>query len=245
MEVLSGYVEHIVYQNPSNGYTVMNVVFGGEEITCVGICVGLGQGENIEAEGEYVTHQLYGKQFQINSYRTVAPTGKDDIERYLASGAIKGIGPVRAALIVKKFGEETLKIIQEQPERLEEVRGISAKMAMEIGIWAEEKKDLRDAALFLQRYGISNALAVKIYDTYGAELYRVIKENPYRLAEDISGIGFKTADEIAERAGIRVDSDYRIRSGIFYVLSQAVGEGHTYLPEDILAERACELLGVE
>ena len=163
MEVLTGYVEHIVYQNPSNGYTVMNVICGGEETTCVGSCVGLGQGENIEAEGEFVTHQLYGKQFQINSFRIVAPTGKDEIERYLASGAIRGIGAALASRIVKKFGEDTLKIIQEQPERLAEVKGISPKKAMEIATFAEEKKDLRDATLFLQKYGIGNALAIKIF----------------------------------------------------------------------------------
>lgn len=245
MEVLSGYVEHIIYQNPSNGYTVMNVLSGEEEITCVGMCMGLAQGENIEAQGEFVNHQLYGKQFKIASYQTVEPAGKEEIRRYLASGAIKGIGEALAARIVKRFGNETLKIIEEQPERLAEIKGISPRKAMEIGTLAEEKKDLREALIFLQKYGITSALAIKIYNTYGSGLYRVMRENPYRLAEDISGVGFKTADEIAEKTGIRMDSDYRIRSGIFYTLLQAVGEGHTYLAAQSLCERASELLNVE
>ena len=166
------------------------------------------------------------------------------MERYLASGAIKGIGAALATRIVKKFGEDTFRIIEEEPERLVEVKGISERKAQEIAVQMEEKKDLRDALVYLQQFGISNTLAVKIYNTYGMNLYGVMKENPYRLAEDISGIGFRLADELAAKIGIHTDSDYRIRSGIFYVLLQSTGEGHTYLPLPLLLERAGRLLGL-
>lgn len=244
METINGYVEHIIFQNSENGYTVLNLVAEGDEITCVGMCKGLTQGENIAAQGEYVEHPVYGSQFKISSYRTVAPKDSAGMERYLGSGAVKGVGPSLAARIVKKFGDDTFRIIEEEPERLAEVKGISERMAREIAVQMEEKKDLRDALVYLGQYGISNTLAVKIYNTYGMELYNVMKENPYRLAEDISGVGFKMADEIAAKIGIHTDSDYRIRSGILYTLLRAVGEGHCYLPMNILLDRAHILLGV-
>lgn len=244
MEKINGYVEHIVFQNKENGYTVMNLVQNGEEITCVGMCKGLSQGENISAEGEYIEHPVYGSQFKITAYETVAPKDSASMERYLASGAVKGVGPALAARIVKKFGDETFRIIEEEPERLVEIKGISARKAQEIAVQMEEKKDLREALVYLQQYGISNSLAVKIYNTYGMQLYGIMKENPYRLAEDIHGVGFRIADEIAARIGIHTDSDYRIRSGVFYTLLQAVGEGHCYLPMNMLLERAHTLLNV-
>lgn len=244
METINGYVEHVIFQNSENGYTVMNLVVDGEEITCVGMCKGLSQGENIAAEGDYVEHPLYGKQFKMTAYRIEAPKDSVSMERYLASGAIKGIGAALATRIVKKFGEDTFRIIEEEPERLVEVKGISERKAQEIAVQMEEKKDLRDALVYLQQFGISNTLAVKIYNTYGMNLYGVMKENPYRLAEDISGIGFRLADELAAKIGIHTDSDYRIRSGIFYVLLQSTGEGHTYLPLPLLLERAGRLLGL-
>lgn len=244
METINGYVEHIVFQNKENGYTVMNLVQEGEELTCVGMCKGLSQGENISAEGEYVEHPVYGKQFKISHYKTVTPKDSVSMERYLGSGAVKGVGAALAARIVKKFGDDTFRIIEEEPERLVEVKGISERKAREIAVQMEEKKDLREALVYLQQYGISNTLAVKIYDTYGMELYGIMKENPYRLAEDISGVGFRIADEIAAKIGIHTDSDYRIRSGILYTLLQAVGEGHCYLPLNILLERAHTLLNV-
>lgn len=244
METINGYVEHVIFQNSENGYTVMNLVVDGGEITCVGMCKGLSQGENIAAEGDYVEHPLYGKQFKMVTYRIEAPKDSVSMERYLASGAIKGIGAALAARIVKKFGEDTFRIIEEEPERLVEVKGISERKAQEIAVQMEEKKDLRDALVYLQQFGISNTLAVKIYNTYGMNLYGVMKENPYRLAEDISGIGFRLADELAAKIGIHTDSDYRIRSGIFYVLLQSTGEGHTYLPLPLLLERAGRLLGL-
>ena len=244
MDNITGYVDHIVYQNSDNGYTVMTLVAEGEEVTCVGMCKGLGQGENISAEGEYIEHPVYGRQFKIQTYETVAPTDRAGMERYLGSGAIRGVGEALAARIVKKFGDDTFRIIEEEPERLAEVKGISERKAQEIAVQMEEKKDLREALVYLQQYGISNTLAVKIYNTYGMEMYSVMRENPYRLAEDVSGVGFRIADEIAGRIGIHTDSDYRIRSGILYTLLQAVGEGHCFLPLELLFRRASELLGV-
>lgn len=244
MDNITGYVDHIVYQNSDNGYTVMTLVAEGEEVTCVGMCKGLGQGENISAEGEYIEHPVYGRQFKIQTYETVVPTDRAGMERYLGSGAIRGVGEALAARIVKKFGDDTFRIIEEEPERLAEVKGISERKAQEIAVQMEEKKDLREALVYLQQYGISNTLAVKIYNTYGMEMYSVMRENPYRLAEDVSGVGFRIADEIAGRIGIHTDSDYRIRSGILYTLLQAVGEGHCFLPLELLLHRAAELLGV-
>ena len=244
MDNITGYVDHIVYQNSDNGYTVMTLVAEGEEVTCVGMCKGLGQGENISAEGEYIEHPVYGRQFKIQTYETVAPTDRAGMERYLGSGAIRGVGEALAARIVKKFGDDTFRIIEEEPERLAEVKGISERKAQEIAVQMEEKKDLREALVYLQQYGISNTLAVKIYNTYGMEMYSVMRENPYRLAEDVSGVGFRIADGIAGRIGIHTDSDYRIRSGILYTLLQAVGEGHCFLPLELLLHRAAELLGV-
>lgn len=244
METITGFVDHIVFQNSENGYTVMILSTEGEEMTCVGMCKGLTQGENISVEGEYIEHPVYGRQFKIQSYETVTPTDRVGMERYLGSGAIRGVGEALAARIVKKFGDDTFRIIEEEPERLAEVKGISERKAQEIAIQMEEKKDLREALVYLQQYGISNTLAVKIYNTYGMEMYSVMRENPYRLAEDVSGVGFRIADEIAGKIGIHTDSDYRIRSGILYTLLQAVGEGHCYLPLDLLLRRASELLGV-
>ncbi|MCI9338869.1 MAG: AAA family ATPase [Lachnospiraceae bacterium] len=244
METVSGYVEHIIFQNNENGYTVMNLMTEGSEVICVGMGKGLTQGENIEAQGEYVDHPVYGTQFKMAAFRVVVPKDSAGMERYLGSGAIKGVGPALAARIVRQFGADTFRIIEEEPERLAQVRGVSERKARDIAVQMEEKRDLRDALVFLQQYGISNILAVKIYETYGMNLYGVMKENPYRLAEDIHGIGFRLADELAEKIGIHTDSDYRIRSGIFYTLMQTVGEGHCYFPMEKLLERAESLLGV-
>ena len=244
METINGYIEHIIFQNSENGYTVMNLVAGEEEITCVGMCRGLTQGENIAAQGDYIEHPVYGKQFKLSSFQVVAPKDSLSMERYLASGAIKGVGAALAARIVKRFGDDTFRIIEEEPERLIEIKGISQRKAQEIALQMEEKKDLREALVYLQQFGISNTLAVKIYDTYGMQLYSIMKEKPYRLAEDVSGIGFRLADELAAKIGIHMDSDFRIRSGVLYTLMQAVGEGHCYLPVEQLLERAHILLDV-
>ncbi len=244
METLSGYVEHIVFQNEENGYTVLNLVCGEDEMTCVGIFHGVSEGECLELSGEYTTHPSYGRQFKAAAFQVKPPEDMVSVERYLASGAIKGIGAALAARIVKKFREDTIRIIEEEPERLAEVKGISQRKAMEIGEQAEGKRELRQAMIFLQQYGISQTLAAKIYKAYGQELYGILKENPYRLADDIQGVGFRIADEIASRIGIHTDSDFRIRSGILYTLVQASLEGHTCLPEGVLTQRASELLGV-
>lgn len=244
MEKLAGYVEHIIYRNADNGYTVLNLVSGEEEITCVGIFSAIAEGENIEASGNYTDHPTYGKQFKVESFEEKAPEDEEAIERYLGSGAIRGIGLALAARIVRRFKADTFRIIEEEPERLAEVKGISERKAMEIADQVNEKRDLRQAMIFLQQYGITMNLAVKVYQQYGQEVYGIIRENPYRLADDIEGVGFRTADEIAVRIGIRMDSDFRIRSGILYVLLQASTEGHTYLPEEELTRRTGQLLEV-
>lgn len=244
MEKLAGYVEHIIYRNADNGYTVLNLVSGEEEITCVGIFSAIAEGENIEASGDYTDHPTYGKQFKVESFEEKAPEDEEAIERYLGSGAIRGIGLALAARIVRRFKADTFRIIEEEPERLAEVKGISERKAMEIADQVNEKRDLRQAMIFLQQYGITMNLAVKVYQQYGQEVYGIIRENPYRLADDIEGVGFRTADEIAVRVGIRMDSDFRIRSGILYVLLQASTEGHTYLPEEELTRRTGLLLEV-
>lgn len=244
VESLAGYVEHIIYRNADNGYTVLNLVSGEDEITCVGIFSAIAEGENIEAQGEYTEHPTYGQQFKVTSFEEKAPEDEEAIERYLGSGAIKGIGLAMAARIVRRFKEDTFRLIEEEPERLAEIKGISNRKAMEIASQVNEKRDLRQAMIFLQQYGITMNLAVKVYQAYGQDVYGIIRENPYRLADDIDGVGFRTADEIAARVGIRMDSDFRVRSGILYTLLQASGEGHTYLPETELTPRASKLLNV-
>ena len=245
METIKGFVDHIIYQNADNGYTVLSLSTEDGETILVGMLKGVAQGDSIQAEGDYIDHPVYGVQFKAVSFRTVLPEDAAGMERYLASGAIRGVGAALAARIVKKFGADTFRIIEEEPERLVEIKGISERIAREISDQMEEKKGMREAFIYLQQFGISNALAVKIYNTYESRLYGILQENPYKLAEDIEGVGFRIADEIAGKIGIRPDSDYRIRCGICYVLLQAVQEGHLYLPSEILIERAEELLGVE
>lgn len=245
MDTVKGFIEHIIYRNADNGYTVLNLASGGDEITCVGFFETSDQGEMIEAEGSYITHAVYGEQFKIERYRIVPPDDEVSIERYLGSGAVKGIGAALAARIVKRFGADTYRIIEEEPERLAEIKGISERKAREIAASVYEKRDAREAMSFLQKYGISNTLAFRIYEAYGARVYGILKENPYQLAEDIHGIGFKIADEIAAKIGIHTDSDFRIRSGILYTLMLAGAEGHCYLPQSILLRKTGELLGLE
>lgn len=245
-ETVTGYIDHIIFRNDQNGYTVMVLKqTGEEELTCVGTFPDISQGATIEVSGNYIHHPVYGKQFQIASFTEKMPEDSLAMERYLGSGAIKGIGAALAARIVRRFGEDTLRIVEEEPERLAEIKGISEKKAREIAAQVTEKADMRRAMIFLQKYGISLNLGAKIYQKYGQSLYNVLQENPYRLAEDISGVGFKIADEIAGRIGIQADSDYRIRSGMLYVLLQASGEGHIYLPKEELFRRAASLLQVD
>lgn len=246
-ETVTGYIDHIIFRNEENGYTVMVVKNSEneEELTCVGSFPAVSQGTTIQASGIYTHHPVYGKQFQISSFVEKIPEDTYAMERYLGSGAIKGIGAALAARIVRRFGEDTIRIVEEEPERLAEVKGISEKKAREIAVQVTEKTEMRKAMIFLQKYGISLNLGAKIYQKYKDSLYTVLQENPYRLAEDISGVGFKIADEIAARIGIHADSDYRIRSGMLYTLLQASGEGHTYLPKDQLFVRCAKLLGVD
>ncbi len=245
MEEVKGYVDHIVYRNEDNGYTVFQLNNDDGEITCVGNFHFIEEGELLALEGEYMTHRLYGSQFSVKTSTVCEPEDLISIERYLGSGAIKGIGTVLAGKIVKKFKEDTFRIIEEEPERLAEIKGISERKAREIASQAEEKKEMRQAMLYLQKYGISTALAAKIYQHYGNSIYRVIEENPYQIADHVSGVGFKTADEIAAKVGIHTDSDFRIRSGIFYTLMQSMGEGHIYLLKETLSWRAGRLLEIE
>lgn len=244
MEKIKGYIEHFVYKNEENGYGVCNFISDGEEITCVGTFQDVDVGDTLEIEGEKIQHPMYGDQIRVHHYAIIEPEDAEAMERYLGSGAIKGVGQSLATRIVKKFGEDTFRIIEKEPERLAEIKGISERKALDIAQQMIEKREMRDVMIFLQRYGISNAMAVKIYNTYGGGVYKILQENPYKLAEDIGGIGFKTADEIAGRVGIQVDSDFRIRSGILFALQEAAMEGNTYLPKELLLQRTENLLRV-
>lgn len=245
MAVIRGFVERIKFRNEDNGYTVLSINMEGKEIIAVGTFPYITEGELVEASGTMTEHPVYGEQLQVGQYEIKAPEDIVSVERYLGSGAIKGIGAALAARIVKKFKADTFRIMEEEPERLSEVKGISEKMAMAISQQMQEKKEMRQAMIFLQGYGISMNLAVKIYQEYGPRLYGVIRENPYQLAEDIPGVGFKMADEIARRVGIFTDSDFRIKCGLLYTLLQAVGNGHTFLPEPELLAQASDLLKVD
>lgn len=246
-ETVTGYIDHIIYRNEDNGYTVMVLkgVKDEDELTCVGSFASVTQGATVEVQGSYTNHPVYGKQLQITALTEKMPEDSLAMERYLGSGAIKGIGAAMAGRIVRHFGDDTLRIMEEEPERLSEVKGISEKKAREIAQQVTAKADMRRAMIFLQKYGISLNLGAKIYQKYGQSLYSVLQENPYRLAEDISGVGFKIADEIAARIGIHTDSDYRIRSGMLYTLLQAGAEGHVYLPKEELFARSARLLDVD
>ena len=246
-ECVTGYIDHIIFRNEDNGYTVMVLkgVKDEDELTCVGTFPVITQGASIEAEGSFIQHPVYGKQFQAVRLTEKMPEDAMAMERYLGSGAIKGIGAALAGRIVRHFGSDTLRIVEEEPERLAEIKGISEKKAHEIAIQIAEKSEMRKVMMFLQKYGLSLNLGAKSYQKYGDSVYSVLQENPYRLADDISGVGFKIADEIAYRIGIHTDSDYRIKSGLSYTLLQAGGEGHVYLPKEELFKRAEQLLGVD
>ena len=245
MEVIKGYVDHIVFRNEDNGYTVFNLTNEDGELTCVGTFPYINEGELLEVSGEYITHSVYGTQLQVMSHELKEPEDLMSIERYLGSGAIKGVGAALAGRIVRRFKDDTFRIIEEEPERLAEIKGISERKAREIAEQVEEKKDMRKAMIYLQKFGITLSLAAKIYEHYGNSVYRVMEENPYQIADHVPGVGFKTADEIASRIGIHSDSDFRIRSGIFYVLLQAVTDGHIYLPKEELLQKTMLLLEVE
>ena len=245
MERFKGYVNKIVYRNEDNGYTVFELELDGDELTCVGNVPYVTEGEFVEVTGEYTEHSVYGQQLKVETCEDIPPEDEKSVERYLASGAIKGIGAALASRIVRRFKADTLRIIEQEPERLAEIKGISRRMAVEISDNVTAKRDMRNAMMFLQDYGISMALSAKIYNQYGASVYTIMKENPYRLADDIAGVGFRIADEIARKAGIEADSDFRIKSGIMYTLLQTTGSGHIYLPQGELLEQLNTLLDTE
>ena len=245
MDTVSGYVERITFRNEENGYTVLTLQDAGKETVLTGVFPAVSEGEFIRAEGEIIVHPVYGEQMKVERYEFVAPTDEASMEKYLGSGAVKGIGAALAARIVAKFGSDTFRVIEEEPERLSEVRGISERSAMAIAEQIIEKREVRNAVIFLQQYGMTFHMAAKIYREYGMRLYGIVRENPYRLSEDIDGIGFKTADAIARQNGIRPDSEFRIRAGLLYTLSQAVSFGHTYLPKEELLQSASALLETE
>lgn len=244
MEILEGYVDHIRFRNEENGYTVLTLETVGDDETCVGNFNYLNEGEYLHLEGDYVDHPVHGPQFKVEKYEVKNPEGIKDMERYLGSGAIKGMGPVLAKRVVKKFKMDTFRIIEEESDRLVEIKGISERMAQEIAVQFHEKQAMRQAMIFLGQYGIATNYAVKIFNEYGDDLYDIIKTNPYKMADDISGIGFKVADEIAARVGIETESDFRIKSGILYTMQQASYSGHVSFPKDRLLIRGSELLNV-
>lgn len=244
MEELTGVIDHFLFRNESNGYGVMELTTEDDDVICVGTMAGVDQGEMVCVTGEYVVHPQYGPQLKISQISVIPPSGVIGIERYLASGIIKGIGPKIAKRITRTFGDDTLRIIEEEPERLTEIKGISERIAQSIAEQVISKKDQQDAMLFLTQYGISQVLALKIYEAYGSLIYSVIRENPYRLVDDIEGVGFKKADDIALKVGVSIDSQFRIRCGTTYVLTQTLSEGNTFLPKDELIRRAAALLSV-
>ncbi len=241
-ESIKGYVTHIKYRNEKNGYTILTLETDEDDVVCVGCFSAVSEGDLLSVTGTYTVHNVYGEQFLMEQYEVQEPENAVAMERYLASGAIKGVGAKLAARIVRRFKEDTFRIMEEEPERLSEVSGISEKSAHAIYEQFVEKRELRHAMLFLQQYGISNTLAVKIYERYKSQMEVVLTENPYRLAEDIDGIGFRIADEIATKVGLRSDSEYRVRAAVFYVLTQAGSNGHVYLPEEEVLLQTCELL---
>lgn len=244
MEVIKGYVDHFLYYNESNTYGVLELDTEEDDVICTGRFPGLTEGETIEVNGEWVDHPTYGVQLRVISYEIIEPTDILDMERYLASGAIKGIGPSTAKKIIKHFGEDTFRIIEEEPERLSEIKGITERKAISIATQMSERHELRNAVMFMQKYGISNSMAIKLYDEYGSQIKNIILNNPYKLAREVNGIGFKRADEIAAKTGVRLDSEFRIQCGIIHCLKEATGDGHTYLPREELIQSAYELLGV-
>ena len=238
-----GIVSKIIYKNEGNQYVVFAVeTADGEDETFVGYLSGIEEGMYILAKGEYVDHPSYNIQFKVSEYEVKMPDDLASMERYLGSGAIKGIGEIMAKRIIKKFGIDTFRVIEEEPERLAEIKGISERKAREIGVQFIEKQAMREALMFLSEFGISPNLAVKIFNEYGQKMYTIVKKNPYQIAEDISGVGFKIADAIAAKAGIGMQSDFRVRAAIIYTLNQATGLGHIYLPKRLLISWTRQLL---
>ena len=245
MEKIQGMVSDIVFKNEENGYTIAYLANENDEITIVGCMPTLSVGESIEVEGKWVNHKTYGSQFEVNSFMPITPSSLEGIYVYLSSGMIHGIGEKMAKRIVDKFGVDTLDIIQNTPERLTEVEGIGMKKVKQIQESYEENRELRNIIILLSPYGITPNYCLRIYKKYKEKAIDIINKNPYRLAEDVRGIGFKIADEIASKIGIDKYSPERIMQGIIYTLNQSLASGHTYLPKQILIEQSVKILGVE
>lgn len=244
---LSGQIEHITYFNEENGFTIAKVKVDGrrDPVTVRGILMGPLPGEVLTMQGEWTHHPKYGEQFRVVDYRTAVPASVYGIQKYLGSGLIKGIGPVMAGRIVKKFGKEALEIIEEEPERLAEIEGIGNKRIVMIRAAWDAQREIRDVMLFLQGHGVSSGYATKIFKVYGNTAIQVVRNNPYRLASDIFGIGFLTADRIAEKMGFDKNSPLRAQAGILYVLNQLAEEGSVYCPYEPLITRCIEVLHVD
>jgi len=245
MDEIQGFIDHFIFQSDKDGYKIMSFSTSEEDIIVVGIFPGIDEGENLVIQGEYIEHATYGRQFKAHSYKVSEPTDIASIERYLASGAIKGIGKVTAKRIIAKFKDDTLRIMEEEPDKLAKVKGISLKKAIAISDQIIEKKELRDVIIFLDGYGIKSNMALRIYGEYGNSVYSIIRENPYRLADDIDGIGFKTADKIALKMDIALDSDFRIRSAIIYGITEGAARGHTFIRKENLSRVVEQLLEIE
>ncbi len=243
MLVIEGTIEEIIYSNEINGYTVCCVKSGNDVVTAVGYMPFLNAGESVRLTGKWTSHPDYGEQFKTELYEKLLPQSEEAMERYLASGIIKGVGPATAAKIIQTFGKDTLDIINFRPQLLVEVKGISLEKAIRIGQAFEEQRGLRNVVMLLQEYGISPSCCIKIYRTFGDKAVERIRENPYCLSEEVFGIGFKTADRIAMSMGIDPASRFRLCSGIKYTLSRSAANGHTYIPAFMLKEYASELLG--
>ncbi|NKB68792.1 MAG: ATP-dependent RecD-like DNA helicase [Candidatus Latescibacteria bacterium] len=245
-ETFKGYIDRITYHNPENGYTIARLVPEGrkQKITVVGLLADLKEGESLELQGAWMEHPQYGRQLKIEDYRQVYPSTLEGIQKYLGSGLIKGVGPMSARRIVEHFGEETLEVIDSNPQRLEEVPKLGRNRVDLIARAWEEQRRIKDVMIFLQSHGVSTGFAVKIFKEYGQEAITRVQANPYRLERDIHGIGFTTADLIAQKLGFAHDSLERIQAGIRYLLDQCADDGHVYLPVVELMERAKELLGV-
>ena len=246
MPTLEGVVERITFHNEETGYTVAKLARDdtNHEVAVVGNMLGVSVGEHVRLEGEWAVHGQYGRQFKVERYTTVLPATAAGIQKYLGSGLVKGIGPKMAERIVLAFGAETLNVIEDQPERLYNVEGVGPKRVLMIKAAWQEQRQIREVMVFLQSHGVSPALAVRIYKQYGDGAAAVVKTDPYRLARDVYGIGFITADRIARNMGIAADAPERVAAGMAYTLSQKADEGHVYVPQTELTEAGAKLLDV-
>lgn len=244
--IIEGPIEEIIFRNDENGYTVFLIDFKRALTTCVGKLVNANIGENLSLEGDFVNNSKYGIQFAFTSYEIILPTSLSGIEKYLSSGLIKGVGPVTAKNIVQTFKEQTFDIIEMSPSSLAQIKNISMKKALEIGEKFKELKKMQNSIMFLQKYNISTNMAMKIYEFYGANTINVVKANPYRLVEDIDGIGFLSADRIAKSIGIPLESEFRVRAGLLYTLMSSIEKtGNTYLPKKMLESQSLALLELD